>query len=449
METMEEAFINVRRDKYEGVLKKFTKEHTQKGVQTSNLDPAELKGLKSLLKRTKANEIAVCLTDKSGKLCVTGREEYLKMGQTHTSKDKLVTMKEVAKCAEYLDCHTSMLIKITGVGDSWGHYARMRESLLGGQCPAPMYLMVKDHKALGPEGTPKTRPVVSGHLSYTTGLSEILSDMIESVYVSLNNKTGVISTDDLLARFKKLKSTMMKHDISVKTRGEVRPSNYDGNNICLLATDVEALFPSLNAQEASLICKEVIQGSQVTFEGVRLEEALLYISLNRDGMEEDDIKVLEPNLPTRRRMGGNNPTIKNALVKGPKLISEWKEGETKWRHPVVPTSKAIHRLVMAMVIQIGVRELFKNFCYTFGGNKYQQLEGGPIGDRLTMCVSLLVMEWTWTKLRHTITNSDWSGRPKPNTVTTPPCGAEDDLDPAKNLDVTLDQMQAWISRTNY
>ena len=189
--------------------------------------------------------------------------------------------------------------------------------------------------------------------------------MIESVYVSIENKTGVISTDDLLARLQRQKAVMIKQNIKVMRRGEMNPKNYDGNNLCLMATDVEALFPSLNAQEASRICKEVIQKSNVMFEGVELSEALLYIALNKDGLEPKDLELLKPYIPTRKSFGRNSPTMKNALVKGPRLISEWKVGDSLWHHPAPQNTIGLQKLIMAVVVQIGVRELFSNFCYTF------------------------------------------------------------------------------------
>ena len=62
--------------------------------------------------------------------------------------------------------------------------------------------------------------MVSGHLSYTTGMSEILSDMLKSVYMSLDNKVGVISTDDLLSRLQDLEVQMEKEDIKIRHRKE-------------------------------------------------------------------------------------------------------------------------------------------------------------------------------------------------------------------------------------
>ena len=36
--------------------------------------------------------------------------------------------------------------------------------------------------------------------------------------------------------------------------------------------------------------------------------------------------------------------------------------------------------------------IFENFCYQFGGKAYHQQQGGPIGARVTMCASRMVMQ---------------------------------------------------------
>ena len=47
---------------------------------------------------------------------------------------------------------------------------------------------------------------------------------------------------------------------------------------------------------------------------------------------------------------------------------------------------------MGLAMELAVVFFFKYFTYTFGGKKYIQLTGGPIGARLTMAVSRIVMQ---------------------------------------------------------
>ena len=68
---------------------------------------------------------------------------------------------------------------------------------MGGECPAPLYVLVKDHKKLNLDGTYPTRPVVSGCLSYNTGLYEMTSEAIEAVVrCGGSQNSSLISTDE-------------------------------------------------------------------------------------------------------------------------------------------------------------------------------------------------------------------------------------------------------------
>ena len=47
---------------------------------------------------------------------------------------------------------------------------------------------------------------------------------------------------------------------------------------------------------------------------------------------------------------------------------------------------------MGRALEISIKFFFKNFCYTFGGELFIQVFGGPIGARLTMCAARIVMQ---------------------------------------------------------
>ena len=59
-----------------------------------------------------------------------------------------------------------------------------------------------------------------------------------------------------------------------------------------------------------------------------------------------------------------------------------------------PTKRELSTL-MAIMLEISVSFFFDNFVYTFGGKDYLQCGGGPIGARLTMCISRLTMQDWW------------------------------------------------------
>ena len=57
----------------------------------------------------------------------------------------------------------------------------------------------------------------------------------------------------------------------------------------------------------------------------------------------------------------------NPKVRGSHKIKDWKEGEDLWDHKTPPTEPKLTRLIAAMMLQIGVKELFQHISYTFGG----------------------------------------------------------------------------------
>ena len=69
-----------------------------------------------------------------------------------------------------------------------------------------------------------------------------------------------------------------------------------------------------------------------------------------------------------------------------------KEADTKWefkpsQEPYLWETKYL----LAASIQIAVEVTFSNYLYSFGGTNYRQSKGGPIGSRLTMAVSQILM----------------------------------------------------------
>ena len=144
----------------------------------SNLTPNELAGLKSLQNRIASNELVVCESDKSSKLCVLSRAQYLASGMQHCNKDLEISITDVARLQKYVNSHVEWFNDIFGTGTFWGHEDRIRISTsdLGAQV-APLRLLLKDHKSWSKSSDKPipSRPVVNGRAGYNNHLSEILS----------------------------------------------------------------------------------------------------------------------------------------------------------------------------------------------------------------------------------------------------------------------------------
>ena len=115
----------------------------------------------------------------------------------------------------------------------------------------------------------------------------------------------------------------------------------------------------------------------------------LYIHLNRD--LSSDLSEIEHLLPKRRkgRRGpeagmGSEECRQRELVDNESSNWEWPERR-------LITIRERRKLIGA-ALEIAIIFFFQNFAYSFGGEIFVQMFGGPIGARLTMCVARIVMQ---------------------------------------------------------
>ena len=158
----------------------------------------------------------------------------------------------------------------------------------------------------------------------------------------------------------------------------------------VVGNDVVALFPSM---------KENSTGEAVSSQGLKgdmkhiafdYREIARYCAINRKLC--GDLSEVENLLPRRMKegMGGCKPGMQNSEVKGKR-----KGGEKTWTFPKIQPTERQNKVLEAKMAQIGVRTIFTNFMYEFGGEKFIQGSGGPIGARVTMAAARLVMqEWS-------------------------------------------------------
>ena len=379
-----EAGIEVRRKPYKNVVTRYGEEECNNKIeQKPNLSREETNGLKSLQRRIKNEEIVIIRTDKSSKLAAVNLETYVETGKKHTSKDKVITMAEVHEREKVVNGHTAMFIKMTGMGDDWGHGPRMRSSkMTKSKNTASLFLQLKDHKA-----ELDSRGVVSACNSNTVGHSNILSEILESVANGVTNPTEVISSEDMLSRIHQC--NMDLEALRKRREGAGEKLSNEEERLYLLGADVIALFPSMTSQRTGRIAREEVISSPVEFENLNCKEMARYVAVCEkltSGVEE--VRRLLP----RRSKEGAKPeaiTMKNKEIQGTET-----DTEIEWTFPSYTPTREERRILFGICCEIGVRILWENFCYSWNKKIYLQKSGGPIGARITMAASRLVMyQW--------------------------------------------------------
>ena len=162
--------------------------------------------------------------------------------------------------------------------------------------------------------------------------------------------------------------------------------------ITIGSLDVVSMFPSLKAVPVSKMAAQAVLDSSVEFAGVDYQMLGIYLAHSYPRHELVKLGISDF-IPIRKvKSGGKSKiTISSIECRSPKLAKE------KWAFsPKMPNCME-RKIMLSKAVEVGVRECFRNHLYTFNGEVYRQTDGGPIGLRLSMAVSRLVMAM-WDKL---------------------------------------------------
>ena len=155
--------------------------------------------------------------------------------------------------------------------------------------------------------------------------------------------------------------------------------------VCV-GTDAINLYPSLDVDK---VCQEVLLGirqADIKWEEIDYIEATRYICLNWSA-EECRKSCLSRVLPRRRGKKGTIPGVRGAGPRGPT-----RGDQEQWEFPTVKLEEWERNEILAVVVSIAVKAMFKKHYYSFNGRTYHQNNGGPIGVRGTCAVARLCMQ---------------------------------------------------------
>ena len=370
----QETFIGVREATCEAIFENYVKEHcNDKGAQPSNLSKQEMAGIAKLRKRVDSGSVVVMETDKCGRFAVATMEAYLEMGLVHTSKDREIDQEEVDEKEKLLNGHVSMLLKLTNMGEKWEHEKRFRESnIKHSGYVAVMSLLYKSHK----KEEKQTRPVVAANEGIGASISNLLSEILEPLADSLEDKIEVISTEDYLARVDQCNERLSREWT-------------EEDEVVCIGADIQKMFPSLSARNSSRIVRKVFIDSKLELEGVDYKSAAMYV---RYGMEDHEIRALGLTrvVPRRRYTRGRAPGICSKQA----MSGDADSDGDKWIFPDIELTDHEKRVLIGACLEIGVRTSFENSVYQFAGRYYLQSSGGGTGARVTMCSARIIMaDW--------------------------------------------------------
>ena len=368
---LEEANYAVRGEK----VRVITEHHIEERIKTDNMTDSERRGMKKLQKRMKQSEIVILRADKSGKFCRASMEAYCTMGDKHTASDTVVTWKDFEAAQRQIQGHLKGLNRVFNTGENHGEKGMERawaaKELESSSIPG-LSILVKDHKKRGADGLFPTRPVCGANRSPNGELSEWISDIIDAA-IEVRGTSESISTEDLLSLIDSM-------------AGKIRDDNLEMDDLFIGSLDVEALYPSLEINQCSKLCGEMVSESGLKFEGVDWVWVAKYVALcwTREEVNRRELGELVPYKKSKR---GFKPTLLTVSIDDKK--ERWRFGKTPDKY----TSEDKKQLMQALV-EITVSATFANHFYKWKGQIYKQEAGGPTGLRGTgSCAKISMDKW--------------------------------------------------------
>ena len=368
-EDEEMKFQNLKRDLIK-VANRYVseiKDKTPRGADAeyANLSEDEAKGLKNIKKR---EDIVVFQTDKSGRMAVDSKQNYIKATETHTMKDAIIDDSTHERNQKEVNAHSTMWVRIMKAGELTSTNSvkgtdRVRNSMkVFNHGYAPLYTLRKDHKNVDDQTIgPPTRPVCGGNAAYNHRLSYFLGLLLRPVWQE--KETSCLSTEEMLAAIQ-----------SVNESGRL-------DERCTVGSaDVTALYPSIDVEIAATKVNEMFVKSGVEVADVDTRELGLYLALNRTRPQLAEAGIAE-RCPTRRTNKGR-PLNMTGCAQSATALERYKPWMTK--------------RMLGEALAAAVEYVMKNYIYTFNGKARQQREGGPIGLGLTGDIAQILMCW-WDK----------------------------------------------------
>ena len=283
------------------------------------------------------------MTDKSGKLAVCTPDAYERMGEVHVANDVVVKWDVVEEAQKTVGAHLKCLNKVFKTGEAHVENESKRTKGAKQVCNLVvplMYLLMKDHKAMGDDGLPKTRPVCGASTSLNQEMSEWVSDVLEAVLDSETENHEAISTEDMLPEIDRLNQKWIEEGKKV-----------DPKDIFIGSLDAEALYPSLDTKKCARMCGKLFEESPLELKGIDYEWASLYIALNSKPWQIRSWRMGDI-IPRRRFKSGQRPGITGCM--DPMARYRW-----KWEKHPETYSKEEKKKILGRMMEIMILATFR------------------------------------------------------------------------------------------
>ena len=167
--------------------------------------------------------------------------------------------------------------------------------------------------------------------------------------------------------------------------------------LVVFSMDVTKMFPSMVASDVARVVKEEFMAAKLEVETDNLELSLaLAILMDRDEIETQGLGEV---VGKRRRRG--RPIL---------ITTKWVTGErggqveNPFQDPERSPTRGEKRQMLALLLELMIVRVMGNHAYSFNRTNKLQLEGGPIGLKLSGALAKVVM-LSWSRRFKALTSS--------------------------------------------
>ena len=341
-----------------------------KTFEGANLTEAQKEGLASLSKR---DDIVILQTDKSGRMSVDSKTNYVEASKPHYEKDIDVTQEVHEQAQKEANGHSIMWSRILKAGENnnKGNDRIKTNMLVENNDLASLYTLRKDHKKCTDANKgPPVRPVCGATNAYNNKLSHLLSMIIKPL--NKLNSSSCSSSEEMMASIQQANEKGLPTDTVVGS------------------LDVKALYPSLDVELTARVIADTYMEHSYEVINVDYNELSLYLALN---MSPENLtnKGLYEFCHTRKNKRGRKP-----LITGCATNNNTDKRYAPWNPPQSLPNNLNAKKMLAEALYIGIKFTMSNHIYRFDDKIKKQAKGGPIGLELTGEVALIFMAW-WDK----------------------------------------------------
>ena len=348
-------------------------------IKDGNVTKDEAEGIRSIKKRVKEEEIVCMQTDKSKRLAVNTKQNYLERLYAHAEGDKAINSEDKNRIEREMNATTLQLARMLNLGEKWNasgrHWPRIKNAIRTKNCIVPpLYGLPKDHKAVPPDEVhlgPPLRPVCGATESANGALSELLTEILSAIGDRADKEGfNCLSNEELLAALTQVNQKDMKDPV-------------------VFSMDVKSMFPSLQIEEVADICATEFLHSDLEVELVK-DELCLYLAIMYQGKRREHLEDLglDQVVPKRRHPRARPVTISTDEVLN---RGEGANQDSKFLPAERQPTESETRMMFSLALKELIKVCMKNHAYSVGQDDRLQTDGGPIGLKISGAVSKVFM----------------------------------------------------------